>query len=181
MSGTVSPKITGFVSTSGSAVATGGTPAFRWNLYPASLGATELQLRGSSDGGKTYQNWHRPLVTATSTSKGGLGDALWQFILVARKGTADIAGSASDPVTVRVGPVPVAPSAPTPTPTPTPTPALAPDNATLAARLDALTARVTTLETERVTPAGLRRVGASTAADELLAVRAGEIVVVTRG
>lgn len=194
MSGTTAaPKISGFVVTNGSAVPTGTTLSFKWNLYPSSAGATELHLQGSNDGGRTYQSWHRPPVTATASTKGGVVDGAWLIRLVARKGTVEMPGSASDPVSVRVGPAPVTTPAPAPTPAPSPTYATAADLAALASRvaalesaglpakLDALTARVTALETERVTPAQLKRVGASTAADEMLAVRAGEIVVVTRG
>lgn len=193
MSGTTtSPKIGSFACTNGATVATGTTLSFKWNLYPASAGATELHLQGSNDGGRTYQSWHRPPVTATATTKGGVVDGAWLIRLLARKGTAEMPGSASDPVSVRVGPAPV--TTPTPTPAPAPSYATAADlaalasrvaaleNAGLPAKLEALTARVTALENEpRVTPAQLRRVGASTAADEMLAVRAGEIVVVTRG
>lgn len=192
MSGTTSPKVSGFTCTSGTAVATGATLAFRWNAYPASAGAAELQLQGSTDSGGTWQPWHRVAATVVSSTKGGLPDALWLCRIVARKNSAEMPGSASDPVTVRVGPAPVT--------TPTPTYASASDltalaarvdalttrvaaveNAGLPAKLDALAARVTALEGARVTPAELRRVGASTAADEILAVRAGEIVVATRG
>lgn len=181
MSGTTSPKVSGFTCTSGTAVATGATLAFRWNAYPASAGAAELQLQGSTDSGGTWQPWHRVAATVVSSTKGGLPDALWLCRMVARKNGAEMPGSASDPVTVRVGPAPATQPAPAPTPTPTPTPAPAPDNAALAARLDALAARVTAVENAGVKPAELRRVGASTAADEMLAVRAGEIVVATRG
>lgn len=199
MSGTtVFPKIAGFTCTSGSTVATGATLAFKWNLYPASAGAAELQLQGSTDSGGTWQPWHRVAATVVSSTKGGLPDALWLCRIVARKNSAEMPGSASDPVSVRVGPAPVTP--PAPTPAPAPTYATAADLAALASRvdalasrvaaletaglpakLDALAARVTALEGARVTPAELRRVGASTAADEILAVRAGEIVVATRG
>lgn len=197
MSGTTSPKVSGFTCTSGTAVATGATLAFRWNAYPASAGAAELQLQGSTDSGGTWQPWHRVATTVTTSTKGGLPDALWLCRIVARKNSAEMPGSASDPATVRVGPAPVVQPPPA---SPAPTYATAADlaalasrvdalasrvaaleNAGLPAKLDALTARVTALEGARVTPAELRRGGASTAADEMLAVRAGEIVVVTRG
>ncbi len=196
MSGTTTfPKIGGFVCTSGSAVSTGATLSFRWTLYPASAGATEIQLQGSPDAGATWQPWHRVAASATSTTKGGVTDGPWRFRVVARKSTGEMPGSASDPVAVQVGPVPV-----TPPPPATPTYATAADLAALAARVDALTARVaaleaaglpakldalaarvTTLEAAGVEPAALKDGGASTAADKVLAVRSGEIVVATRG
>lgn len=184
MSGTTA-KITGLVSTGGNALAAGATLQTKWNV--PSGAPDEYRQDGrivqNADGTKPtnppWASWGR--VTTAAFSKGGLGNALYEVRVTARKAGSDLAGSTSDVLTVRIGPAPVTQPAPIPAPTPTPSPAPAPDNATLAARLDALTARVTALETERVTPAGLRRVGASTAADELLAVRAGEIVVVTRG
>lgn len=191
MSGTTAPKISGFTCTSGSAVATGATLAFKWNLYPSSAGAAELQLQGSTDNGATWQSWHRVAATVTTSTKGGLPDALWLCRIVARRNSAEMPGSASDPVSVRVGPAPVV--QPPPTPAPAPTYATASDLAALASRvaalesaglpakLDALAARVTALEAAGIRPADLQRVGVSTAAEELLAVRSGEIVVATRG
>lgn len=171
MSGSV-VKVSGFTCTSGAAVATGATLAFRWNAYPASAGAAELQLQGSTDNGATWQAWHRVAATATNSTKGGLPDGAWLCRIVARRNSAEMPGSASDPVTVRVGPAPVV--QPTPTPTPAPTYATAAD-------LAALASRVAVLEAAGIRPADLQRVGTSTAAEELLAVRSGEIVVATRG
>ena len=195
MSGTTAPKIASFACTNGAAVPTGTTLGFRWTAYPASAGATEIQLQGSNDSGAIWQRWHSVGPSATAVTKGGCPDGAWQFRVVARKSTGDIAGSTSDAVAVRLGPAPAT--------QPAPTYATASDLAALASRLDAvaarvgaieaaglpakfdaLAARVSALETAnaaRVAPADLRRVGASTAADELLAVRGGEIVVVTKG
>lgn len=192
MSGSV-VKVSGFTCTSGAAVATGATLAFRWNAYPASAGAAELQLQGSTDNGATWQAWHRVAATATNSTKGGLPDGAWLCRIVARRNSAEMPGSASDPVTVRVGPAPVVQPTPTPTPAPAPTYATAADLAALASRvaaiegaampakLDALAARVAALEAAGIRPADLPRVGASTAAEEMVVVRAGEIVVATRG
>lgn len=173
MSGTTS-KVTGLVCENGSTVPTGTTLRLRWNAY---AGADEYQLQASNDAGAVWQAWHR--VTTTNTTKGGAADGAWLLRIAARKAGREIAGSASDPVTVRVGPVPVTQPPPAPAPTPAPTPTYA-----TAANLAALAARVAALETaaaNAVLPADLRRVGASTAAEEMVVVRAGEVVVATRG
>ena len=166
MSGTVA-KITGFACENGAAVASGTTLRFKWSPYS---GADEIQLQGAPDG-VTWQPWHRVAGTATATTKGGVTDgAGWKFRVEARKGGRPIAGSASDPVAVRVGPAPATqPAAPAPAPAPTPSaPAPAPTQPAPAPAAPATSAGVA--------PAELRRVGASLATDEVLVVRAGEIV-----
>ncbi len=174
MSGTAAPKITGYVVDGATPVAAGANLRTKWNAY---TGADEYRQDGRqvelADGTRPtnppWGSWGR--VTTASFSKGGLGNGVWEARVTARRGGSDIIGSTSDALAVRVGPVPVPVSAPAPAtaPAPTPTPSPTPTTGT------------TTTTPAGVTPAELRRVGASTAADEVLVVRAGEIVVATRG
>lgn len=192
MSGTL--KVIGLAVDGTTPIPTGGTLRTKWSPYP---NATEYRQDGrqieTADGTKPsnppWASWGR--VTTATFSKGGLPDGVHEIRVTARRNGADIAGSTSDTITVRIGPAPV--TQPTPTPTPAPTYATAADLAALAARvaalesaglfpkLDALAARVAALEAAGIRPADLQRVGVSTAAEELLAVRSGEIVVATRG
>lgn len=191
MSGTTA-KITGLVSTGGNALAAGATLQTKWNAPSGAPdeyrqdGRVVQNADGTRPTNPPWASWGR--VTTPAFSKGGLANALYEVRVTARKAGSDLAGSTSDALAVRIGP------APTPTPAPAPTYATASDlaalasrvaaleNAGLPAKLDALAARVTALENEpRVTPGQLKRVGASTATEELLVVRGGEIVVATRG
>lgn len=194
MSGTL--KVIGLAVDGTTPIPTGGTLRTKWSPYP---NATEYRQDGrqveNADGTKPsnppWASWGR--VTTASFSKGGLPDGVWEVRVTARRNGADIAGSTSDTITVRIGPAAATQPAPTPTPAPAPTYATAADLAALASRvaalesaglpakLDALAARVAALEAAGIRPADLPRVGASTAAEELVVVRAGEIVVATRG
>ncbi len=175
MSGTTAPKVSGLKSEGGDALAAGATLRLFWTALSTTVAdeyRAEEMLTENADGTKpaspAWISWGR--VAAPPFSKGGLTNGLRQIRVVARKAGRDVTGSASDPIAVRVGPVPVPAPAPAPAPTPTPTPAPSPTPTT-----------GTTTTSAGVTPAELRRVGASTAADEVLVVRAGEIVVATRG
>lgn len=129
MSGSTAAKVTGLASDVGAAVASGAALRFHWTAYP---GADEYRAEASPDGAN-WQSWGR--VNTTTFSKGGAVDAPWRIRVVARRSGADIAGSASDPITVRVGPVPAAAPAPAP----------APD---LAARVAALESAVAALKSQ---------------------------------
>lgn len=191
MSGTAS-KITDFAIENGPVVPSGTTLRARWAAYAGP--ADEIQLQGSSDGGRTYQPYHRVAMPGTSTTKGGLPDGAWLLRAVARRGGREILGSASDPVTVRIGPVPASKPAPTPTnpvppalvqPVPTPPPP-PPSGPVPSADLAALQARMATLEAAMlamaapggITPQDLRDAVAFEAGDQVLVVRGGEIVAV---
>lgn len=135
MSGTSAKpaKVTG-LSAESAAVPSGGPIRLRWSGVPA--GADEVQLEHSEDGGKTWGSWGRSPDLA-AFSKFGAADGGYSLRIIARKSGSDIAGSASDPVAVRVGPAPAAlkpapPPAPTPAPsTPAPQPTQpAPTNGT---------------------------------------------------
>lgn len=154
MSGTA--KITGLIPEA-SAVPTGGVLKLRWAAYPA---GDDFRVDASPDAGKTWQSWGRTGGAITTFSKGGAADGEWRVRVVARKAGSDIAGSTSDPITVRVGPAP----APAPTPAPT-TPAPAPSPATpTAADFAALAARVAALEKAATAP--IRGTGTMTVAIE---------------
>ena len=188
MSGTT--KITNFVVDGATPIPAGGTLKTKWSVPAGSPdeyrqdGRQVENADGTKPANPVWASWGR--VTTPAFSKGGLPNGVWEARVTARRGGADIAGSTSDTLAVRVGPAPVV--QPTPTPTPTPTPAPAPTYAT-AADLAALASRVAALEkaqpatgttaTAGVLPADLPRGGGVVTGDATLVVRAGEVVVAT--
>lgn len=179
-----STKVTNFVVDGATPIPAGGTLKTKWSVPAGSPdeyrqdGRQVENADGTKPANPVWASWGR--VTTPAFSKGGLPNGVWEARVTARRGGADIAGSTSDVLTVRIGPAPVV--QPTPAPAPAPTYATAVDLAALASRVAALEKAQPATGTTApggVLPADLPPGGGVVTGDKTLVVRDGAVVVAT--